>query len=136
MSTNDIIQTQDLTIVIPAGIAALPDLRLVEKAALAHIAKFPACSNGRLSKLTGLSVRGVEALLARLRKRDLVQMAGKGRARRLVPTCHVEHHIPCGEDEIAQTHKLDPAKLALFRHKVATGELVNNATNLFALLDG
>ncbi len=136
MSTNDTNEPQDLTIVIPAGIAALPDLNLVEKAALAHIAKFPGCSNGRLSKLTGLSVRGVEALLARLRKRGLIQMAGKGCARRHEPTFYVEHHTPCGKDEIAESHKVDPAKLALFRQKVETGELENNATNLFAFLDG
>jgi hypothetical protein len=108
MSTNDNPAsihnaTNDLTITIPAAIASLPGLNLLERAALAHIAKKPACSNAGLSKLTGLSVRGVEVMLARFRRRGLVMMAGKGRARRHELTFLVEHPTKCGNDEVEES---------------------------------
>jgi hypothetical protein len=99
MSNHD--QTKDVTVTIPAAIASLPGLNLMEMAVLAHIAKIPACSNAVLAKLTGLSVRGVEALLARLRKRGLVEIVGKGRARRHELRFPVEHRTKCGNDEVA-----------------------------------
>ena len=98
--------TDDLTITIPAAIASLPGLNLLEKAALAHIAKLPACSNAGLSKVCGLSVRGVEAMLTRFRKRGLVEMVGKGRARRHELTFPVEHRTKCGKDEVDASHKV------------------------------
>jgi DNA-binding MarR family transcriptional regulator len=101
MSNHD--QTSDLTITIPAAIASLPGLNLLEWAALAHIAAFPACSNAKLSKLTGLSVRGVEAMLTRFRKCGLVKMAGNGRARRHELTFRVEHRTKCGKDEVEES---------------------------------
>lgn len=96
--------TDDVTVNIPAAIAALTDLNLLEKAALAHIAKSPECSNSNLSKLTGLSERGVESTLARLRKRGFIQRLGEGRARRHKILLHMEHHTPCGKDEVAESH--------------------------------
>lgn len=105
MSTNDINQTNDVTVIIPAAIATLPDLNLLEKAALAHIGKFPACSNVGLSKLTGLSVRGVEALLDRLRKRGLIQRLGEGRARRHELTLPMEPSTNCGKAEVEESLK-------------------------------
>lgn len=105
MSTKDIYQTKDLTITIPAAIAALPDLNLLERAALAHISRYSACSNASLSKLTGLSVRGTEAMLARLRKRGLVEMSGEGRARRHELMFQVKPRTDCGKTEVAESHK-------------------------------
>jgi DNA-binding MarR family transcriptional regulator len=84
----------DITIHIPVAIATLPDLTLIEKIFLSRIDEFPACHNADLAALTGLSLHGVENTLARLRERGLIQVIGKGRARRL--WLHVEHHIRCG----------------------------------------
>jgi DNA-binding MarR family transcriptional regulator len=96
-------QTNDLTITIPAAIASLPGLNLLEKAALARISELPGCSNSNLSKLTGLSVRGVEAMLTRFRERGLVEMVGKGRARRHELMFQVEHRTKCGKDEVEES---------------------------------
>src|SRR6266581_8604176 len=87
----------ELTISIPASIAALPDLNLIERTILARIEEWPACHNADLATLTGLSLRGVESTLARLRERDLIQVTGKGRARRLFLQFHVEQHTRCGD---------------------------------------
>jgi hypothetical protein len=105
MSASNIPQTNDVTLVIPAAIAALPDLNLLEQAALAHIYKFPGCSNAGLAKRTGLSQRGVEALLARLRKRRLIEMSGRGSARRHELTFPVEPRTKCGKTEVVESHK-------------------------------
>ncbi len=104
MNTNDRNRTKELTITIPAEIAALPGLNLLEKAALAHIANCPGCSNAGLAKKTGLSVRGVEAMLARLRKRGLIRKLGKGSARRHELTFAVAHHTKCGKTEAVESH--------------------------------
>lgn len=86
----------ELTIHIPVAIASLPNLDLIERAILNRIHERPACRNADLAALTGLSQRGVESTLWRLRERDLIQVTGKGRARRLTLTFHVEHHTQCG----------------------------------------
>ena len=98
-------QTHDVTVIIPAAIAALPDLNLLEKAALAHISRYPACSNAGLSKLCGLSERGIESLIARLRKRGLVEMLGEGRARRHELTLPMEPSTNCGKAEVEESRK-------------------------------
>ncbi len=90
--------TQDLHIQIPAAIAALPDLNLIEKAVLSRVHECPACSNPGLAKLTGLSVRGVESTLARLKGLGLIRSRGHGQARRLSLAFPVEHHTACSED--------------------------------------
>lgn len=95
---------QDLNIRIPAAIAARPDLNLIEKAILTRIHERPACSNGNLAKLTGLSVRGVESTLARLKRRELIRSRGHGQARRLLLTFPVERHAECGENVNAESH--------------------------------
>ena len=87
----------DINIHILAAIVALPDSDLIEKTILARIHEWPACHNADLATLTGLSERGIESTLARLRDRGLIQVTGKGRARRLWVRFHVEHHSACGE---------------------------------------
>lgn len=87
--------SEDITITIPAAIAALPDLDLIEKTLLARIDESPACHNADLAVLTGLSKRGIQSTLGRLRERDLIQVIGKGRARRLFLRFHVEQHMGC-----------------------------------------
>src|SRR5206468_2638270 len=94
-----------VTATIPAAIAALPDLNLLEKATLAYIANFPACSNAKLAKLTGLSERGVESMLARLRKDGLLRKSGEGKARRHDLTFAVVDHVECGNTNAADSHK-------------------------------
>src|SRR2546425_1171601 len=88
---------QEINIHISAAIAALADLNLIERTILTRIEECPACHNADLAKLTGLSLRGVESTLARLRERDLIQVTGKGRARRLFLRFHVEQHTRCGD---------------------------------------
>lgn len=128
--------TNDLTITIPAAIASLPDLNLLEKAALAHIAKKPACSNAGLSQLTGLSVRGIEVMLARFRRRGLVMMAGKGRARRHELTFLVEHPTKCGNDEVAASHKVCGNDASSESHiPCADGTSASRVANLKKALD-
>ena len=95
---------QDINIQIPADIAALPDLNLIEKAVLNRIHERSDCSNPGLAKLTGLSVRGAESTLARLRNLGLIRSSGKGRSRRLWLTFHVERHTGCGENVNAECH--------------------------------
>lgn len=94
---------QDISITIPAAIAAL-SLTLVERAALAHVAQHPGCSNRTLSKLLGISVRGAENLLRRLRDRKYIRQGGEGRARRLALTFPVEHHLSCGKSHKTESH--------------------------------
>ena len=94
----------ELNITIPASIVALPDLNLIEKAILSRIHERPACSNGGLAKITGLSLRGTEATLVRLKKRELIRSSGHGHARRLWLTFLVEHHTECGKDRNENAH--------------------------------
>jgi hypothetical protein len=89
-----------LEIKIPAAIAAVP-LSISEKVVLAHIDKFPGCSNARLAELIGSSCRGAENLLRRLRRQGYIEQSGKGRARRHRLMFRVEHHILCGDGEAA-----------------------------------
>jgi len=95
---------QDINIHIPVAIAVLPDLNLIEKAVLNRIHERPDCSNGGLAMLTGMSLRGIEAALARLRTLGLIRSRGHGRARRLMLTFPVEHHVECGENVNAEHH--------------------------------
>jgi DNA-binding MarR family transcriptional regulator len=72
----------DIEIRIPAAIAALP-LSLAEKHVLAHIAINPDCTNDELSKILGITDRGIKKLLRRLRSAGYIDQNRKGRARRL-----------------------------------------------------
>src|SRR5882757_7719905 len=74
-------KTKSIEIKIPAGIVALP-ISLSEKVVLEHIRQFPGCSNARLAELLGISGRGVENMLRRLRSQGYIEQVGKGRARR------------------------------------------------------
>jgi DNA-binding Lrp family transcriptional regulator len=94
----------DTSIVIPAAIAALPGLNLSERVALAHVAKFPGCSNRSLAKLLGVSVRGAENILRRLRDEGHIHQVGKGRARRHDLAFPVEQHTLCGKSNCDESH--------------------------------
>jgi len=72
----------DIEIRIPASISTLP-LTLAEKVVLAHIAINPDCTNDELSKLLGITDRGIKKILRRLRSSGHIDQSGKGRARRL-----------------------------------------------------
>ena len=101
---------------IPAAIVALPDLNLIQRVILTRIHKRPFCSNRSLASLTGLSVRGVESTLARLRSQGLIASPDRGPTRRLVLTFPVETrsqgneivnvktHTECGEMRNADSH--------------------------------
>ena len=91
-----------LEIKIPAAIATLP-LAIGEKVVLAHIDRFPGCSNARLAELIGGTCRGVENLLRRLRQRGYIEQSGKGRARRHRLLFHMEHHTLCGDGKIVMS---------------------------------
>lgn len=103
-------KSADLTITVPAEIVALPNLSLVELVALAHLYEWPGSSNARLAKRLGLSERGIEAMLRRLRQRGLIQQHGKGHARVLRLMFPVEHHTECGENTLEASHKKCGAK--------------------------
>lgn len=94
----------ELNITIPASIVARSDLNLIEKAILNRIYERPACSNGNLAGLTGLSLRGIEATVARLKKRELIRSSGHGHAHRLWLTFPVERHVECGHNGNGQSH--------------------------------
>src|SRR5690349_20279181 len=93
---------QDLNIHIPASIAALPDLNLIQKAILAKVHERPGSTNSTLAKLTGLTERGVESTVSRLEKLGLIRRQGHGRARLLRLTFPVEQHTQCGENVNAE----------------------------------
>jgi DNA-binding Lrp family transcriptional regulator len=91
---------------------ALP-LSLSEKVALEQIHQLPGCSNERLADLIGISCRGVENLLRRLRDQGFIEQVGKGRARRHLLKFAVEAEQPhtlCGNDNndhsCAESHTL------------------------------
>ena len=88
-----------MSLTIPEAIATRDDLSLIEKVALSIIVRYPRCSNQRLAGELGFSVRGVENLLVRLRRRGLVEQVGKGSARRLRLTFEPEPHTLCGNSE-------------------------------------
>jgi hypothetical protein len=97
-------KTTALTIIIPGEIVSLPDLTIAERVALAHLHNFPGCSNGRLARLLGLSMRGVESMRRRLRERRLIEQIGKGRARVHLLMFHVNRHTKCDEVKSAESH--------------------------------
>ncbi len=75
---------------------SVPHLNLNERAILSRIYERPDCSNNALAMLTGMSKRGVEIALARLKKRGLIRSKGRGQGRRLMLAFRVEQHIKCG----------------------------------------
>lgn len=94
---------KNLELVIPAAIAALP-LAISEKVVLAHIHRFPGCSNTRLAELIGGTRRGIENLLRRLRQQGYIEQTRKGRARRHHLLFRVEHHTLCGDGDAAASN--------------------------------
>lgn len=95
---------EDLSVTIPAAIAELHGLKLSERAALAHIATRPRCSNAALAKRLSLTRRGVESLLHRLRNAGLIRQVGRGRARQLHLAFPVEQHTLCGKTANGDSH--------------------------------
>jgi hypothetical protein len=99
---KDGMNTKNLEINIPAAIAELP-LTIGEKVVLAHIHRFPGCSNARLAELIGGTCRGVESLLRRLRQQHYIEQTRKGRARRHHLLFPVERHTLCGDGDAASS---------------------------------
>jgi hypothetical protein len=116
---------KDLSVTIPAAIAALPGLNLSERVALAHVAKFPGCSNRSLARLLGVSVRGAENILRRLRDAGHIHQVGKGRARRHVLTFPAEQHTLCGKNQNAESHikcVVEPSSMQVVVSEMSTQE--------------
>lgn len=90
---------KDITLTIPGFIAAEPELSLSEQVALATIHYNPRCSNLLLARKLGLSSRGTENLIARLKGRGLLVQIGSGASRRLRLTFHAEHHTLCADTD-------------------------------------
>lgn len=93
---------KNITIIIPEEIAERPGLSLVEKIALAFIDRYPRYANHRLARELGMSLRGIENLLVRLRHNGQIVRVGKGCARTLRLTFHVEHHLPCENRDVPE----------------------------------
>lgn len=72
---------KDLHIVISADIVARKKLTLEEKYVLSRIRAVPGCGNVSLSEVLGITVSGVEAMMARLRREGHIEMLGEGKAR-------------------------------------------------------
>jgi hypothetical protein len=89
---------------IPAAIANLPSASLLEKIVLAEIDACPTHTNAWLALQTGMSGRGIEAMLLRFREKGWLGVQGKGRARRLMILFPVEHNKKCGDITSAQPH--------------------------------
>lgn len=68
----------------------LPNLSIGERVLLAHIAKDSRTINATLARLLGITERGVESMLRRLRERNFIEVYGKSRARQLFVLYHVE----------------------------------------------
>ena len=97
-------QSQDLIITIPGPIAVLP-ITLQEKAALSRIEKIPGASNDGIARLLGISERGVEDLLRRLREQGYVERFGHGRARQHRLTSRVQSHGKRGIQDEVSSHE-------------------------------
>ena len=99
---------QPLNLTIPVFIRAIPGLTFTDQVVLAHLAEHPRSYNGQLARLTGLTDRGIEALIRRLCKRGhLLKVSEDGSRRFVVPAAAATHtecgnvlkaesHIPCG----------------------------------------
>jgi hypothetical protein len=103
----------DFNLTIPVAIHSQPGLTLVEKAALAFIHKHPGCSNHGLAKLLGFKIRGVEALLKRLRAQGLIVQHGQGRARTHRLTFEVEPRTQRGNSKAVESHAQRGVQTAL-----------------------
>ena len=79
---------------IPTSIDQL-ELKLNEKFALYYIQQSPDISNDQLARLLGMSPRGAQSMLRRLRRSGYIANVGKGRARRIALMFHTEQHTEC-----------------------------------------
>ena len=98
---------------------------LTEQAALAFVREHPACSNRALAKRVGITERGAEEMLSRLRKTGLIRQVGRGRGRRHDLTFPVDAHIQSGKTEMPKSHTecgVDPGPgLAVARKSLPSG---------------
>jgi DNA-binding MarR family transcriptional regulator len=78
---NVTVDASGLHIRIPTDILARTELTLEEKYVLAQIRDLPGCGNHALSTVLGITVSGVEAMMARLRREGHIEMLGEGKAR-------------------------------------------------------
>lgn len=118
---------KDLTVTIPAGIASLASLNLAEKVALARIAKLPGTSNASLGGLLGLSKRGAENVLHRLRAKGYIRAIGKGRARRHQLTFPVEQRSLCDDkqrDECHIEYGVNRPEMAIAKAEPSTSDFI------------
>lgn len=125
---------EDLSVTIPAAIAGLQGLSLSERVALAHIAKRPGCSNAALAKVLGVTERGAESLLHRLRAQGLIRPVGKGRARQHVLTFPVERPTLCGKNDDGKSHtkcEVESPALAVVKTEASTYEFTALRLSLF-----
>lgn len=78
-----------MSVTIPAAIAALP-LSISEKIALTLIDENPLCKNANLAASIGITERGMNKMVQRLKSAGHLQQVRRERARRLFLTFHVE----------------------------------------------
>lgn len=95
---------QSVTFTIPAFIVALPDLTLLERLILSHLAEHPTACNGKLARLTWLTHRGVEALTRRLRQQGHLQLIKVDGVRHLVVAAAEATHTQCERVVKARFH--------------------------------
>ncbi len=137
-----------MNITIPAAIAGLNCLNLTERVALAHIHEYPGSSNAVLARRLGLSVRGVEDLLKRLRQQGYVKLSGESRARTHqltfdVPTDDVgnaktvDAHENCGGESKTESSEDEECSLADFAevHLNAAANCIYQLHNFDAALE-
>ena len=110
---------------MPPEVANLANTTLLERLALAEILRRPTRTNAGLARLLGLSVRGVEAMLRRLRDRGLIKAEGKGRGRCLVPSFHVERHIDGGDGDGDKHHTNEVVQRPQLSRQPSTVDAVN-----------
>ena len=102
--------SDELFLRIPGSIAKRSGLTLHEKVVLARIAECPTCSNAGIADLLGVSLRGAENLVRRLRTKGQIEAIGKGRARQHRLKFPVERHQTCGEETDKNCHTLCEAQ--------------------------
>ncbi len=120
-------QIDGIKVDIPSSIASLLGTTLVEQIALSRIVIYPCTTNGSLATLLGLSVRGVEAMLKRLRDHGFLSTEGVGRRRKFVVKFPVDQHKKCGDEKILNSHTKEVVQhpqSRLLRRESSTAEKI------------
>ncbi len=129
-----IMKTNEITLKIPAPIAARPGLTLHERVALAFVHEHPRCRNITLARHLGISVRGAEAMLRRLRQLGHIRSAGRGRARRMEVSFPAEPTKKCGVQQETESHtkcKVEQPIIALVQHEPSTSDFAELHLSLY-----